>query len=195
MVNQSAKLAEEQDVRVGRIARVSGIMKWVLTFFIALVVVIGIIVLLLLLNPDWLEAGNEVIDFGDSGRTYGEIPQLQRWILAFFYDASIGTFLMTLWYMRTVFARLQILDFFSSKTLSSMVWCGIWFVIFGVMDFLEEPVASVLTTFDLPDGERQLSIGVEGGEIFFIIFGVMFMTIGWVMREASLLQEENSQFV
>jgi len=185
----------EQDVRIGRIARVSRVMKWILTLFIILVTVIGLVVLCLLLNPDLLEAGNEVIDFGDSGRTYGEVPHMQRWILAFFYDASIGTFLMTLWYMRSVFARLQVLDFFSSKTLSSMVWCGIWFVVFGVMDFLEEPVASVLTTFDLPESQRQLAIELEGGEIFFIIFGVMFMTIGWVMREAARLQEENDQFV
>ncbi|WP_114009749.1 DUF2975 domain-containing protein [Cohaesibacter intestini] len=190
-----AKQSGEQHVRIGRIARVSGIMKWVLTTFMALVFLIGILVLLLLLNPDWLEAGNEVIDFGDSGRTYGDVPQLQRWTLAFFYDACVGTFLMTLWYMRSVFARLQILDFFSSKTLSAMVWCGIWFVVFGVMDFLEEPVASVLTTLDLPEGQRQLAIELEGGEIFFIIFGVMFMTLGWVMREAARLQEENNQFI
>lgn len=183
------------DVRYGRISRVSGIMKWVLTVFMILVFLVGILALLVFLNPELLEASDELIDFGDVDRTYGEIPFTQRLILALFFDALIGTFLMTLWYMRKIFAHLQVHDFFSSQTLSSMVWCGTWFVIFGVMDFLEEPFESVLTTFDLPDGQRQFSIEVEGGEIFFIIFGVMFMTLGWVMREAARLQEENKQFV
>ena len=181
--------------RHNRITRVSGVMKWVLTIFMLFVLIVGILVFAVLLIPDILEVANEVADFGDSGRTYGEIPFMQRLALAIFTDLSIATFLITLWYMRAVFAGFQKLDFFSSETLSSMVWCGIWFVIFGIFDFLEEPVSSVLTTLDLGEGERQLAVVVEGAELFFIIFGIMFITIGWVMREAARINEENQQFI
>ena len=186
---------EDHRQRVKRISRVSGIMKWVLTIFMALVFLVGILVLSVLLFPDLLDVSKEVIEFGESDRTYADVPAAQRWGLAFFYDACIGAFLVTIWFMRSVFARFQVSDFFSSETLSSMVWCGIWFVIFGIMDFLEAPVASILTTFDLEEGKRQLVIDFEGGELFFIVFGVMFITLSWVMREAASLHEENQQFI
>ena len=194
----SKAMADEKSMRTRRISNVSAVMKWVLVVFMILVVVIGVLIFLLLTlstMPELLGVQDEVMDFGESGRKFSELPANQRWMLAIFVSLSILTFLISLDYMRKIFAAFQKGDYFTSKTLTSMIWCGIWFVIFGVMDFLEEPVSSVLTTMDLGEGEKQFEIALEGGEIFFIIFGVMFITLGWVMREAASLHEENQQFI
>ena len=190
-----AQASQDHILRLNRIARVSRIMKWVLTGFITLVVLVGILLLLVLTIPDILQMSDEVMELGDSTRSFGDVPALQRWALAFFYELCITAFIATLWYMRRVFASFQVGDYFASRTLSSMIWCGIWFVLFGFSDFLEEPVSSTLTTMDLGEDMREFRIIIEGSETFFVIFGIMFITIGWVMREAARLHEENQQFI
>ncbi|PLW74948.1 hypothetical protein [Cohaesibacter celericrescens] len=195
ILEKEAQHQEDHALRVQRITRISGVMKWVLTAFMVLVIVVGILVLAVLSVPDLLEVAKDTMEFGGAERVFGDVPAWQRLLLALFYELCIGSFLMTLWFMHRLFSSFQIKEFFSSRALSSMVWCGIWFVIFGVFDFLEEPVSSVLTTLDLGENQRQLEIGLEGGEIFFIIFGVLFITLGWVMREAASLHEENQQFI
>ena len=191
----SETIQSDKAGRLKRIARVSASMKWVLTLFMLLVVLVGIIVFSEMTGATLLGLADEAIDIDGIERTYGEIPWGQRMVLALFMEFNIASFILVMFYMRRVFANFQKLDFFSSQTLNAMVWCGIWFVIFGIFDFLEEPVGSVLSTMDLAEGQRQLSIEFEGGELFLIVFGVLFITLGWVLREAALLQEENDQFI
>lgn len=181
--------------RIRRIAWASLFMNWAIVLFMALVIFVAGLALVVLITPGMLGAADKPIDFGDSGRTYGDIPLLQRYLLALFIEFSLAAFFMTLWYLRRMFSYFRKEDFFAPGTMSAMILCGAWFVAYGIMDFLEEPAVSFLTTADLAPDKTHLSLVLEGTELFFVLFGFAFMTLGWVMREAAWAHEENQQFV
>lgn len=181
--------------RLQRISRVSGVMKWVMTIFMVLVFFVGILALLALIAPEMMDILDDPIEFGSVERTFAEVPFVQRLAMAVFTDVMIATFMIVLFFMRRMFVGFQRKDFFSTQTLSALVQSGVWFMIFGIFDFLEDPVHSMLATLDMEKGQRALEISFEGSEMFFLIFGMMFITLGWVLREAARMHEENQQFI
>jgi len=181
--------------RIGRIRKVSSTMKWVITVCLGLVVLLAIALPPLFLAPDFFDLGNESIDFGDVHRAIGSIPLGQRALLMVMVTSFVAIAAIMLWNLRALFTAFQRQVFFAASTLSRVVWVGIWFVVLGVLDVLEEPVGSILATADYSEGKRMLSIGLDGGELFFVIFGIFFIVLGWILREAASVWEENKQFI
>lgn len=190
-----ADTAMEKTKRLSRISRLSAVMKWTLTIFMAFFAIIGVVYLAGLLGLDFADILDETVDYVEPERRYGDLEFGQRAALAFIGDALLGAFLIMLWYVRKLFSAFQRHLFFDAETLSDMVKAGIWFLVFGILVVLEVPFTSMIGTYDLPEGQRQVSFEFSGGELLFMFFGILFIVFGWVMREAALIDEENKQFI
>ncbi|GAA0772857.1 DUF2975 domain-containing protein [Roseibium denhamense] len=186
----------EREQRLVRIRRVSAFMKWTVTVLLGLIFLIGVVLIVgIALPADLMIAPEETIEIADIERPLGEIPQLQR----LFISAMTGVAFLLLmgagWKLRQVFKRFQKMEFFSPKTLASIISFGSWLIGFAVFDLISDPVGSVLLTFDLPKGERSIDVTLDGGEVFILLLGALMLLFGWILREAALIADENRQFV
>lgn len=200
----------ERQKRLNRIRQVSGIMKWFITALIGFLVVLAVLAGGMFFAPEFAgmannptsefgqtfqEIGTETIDFGEAERAITEIPFWQRTGLAVMITIAIATLMVALWQIRQLFVSFSQSDFFSPIALSRMLSLGWWLVAFAIYDVVSDMIGSVLLTLDFPEGQRQLAIEIEGAEFFFIIFGVIMILFGWIMREAASIAEENKQFI
>ncbi|MCV6547843.1 MAG: DUF2975 domain-containing protein [Cohaesibacter sp.] len=189
------KIQSDVPIRHRKIMRVSQIMKWFLSLCLILLVLIASLITVELFGLDPFDVGANMVDYGEIERSYNDLPKLQQIGLVISELVILGAIIFIVWDMRKLFCAFQRLDFFSPKTLSNILNTGIHFLIFAILDLTEEPIHSVLSTLDLGEGNIVLNIEIEGGEIFFLIFGALFVTLAWVLREAALIQKENDQFV
>ncbi len=188
--------AAERETRLSRIRRVSAAMKYTVTVMLVLIIVFGVMITTLLVLPyGLLPLPDETIDTGDLERSISEIPQLQRFGFALLSAAACGLLVAACWTLRQVFQRFQRLEFFSPSTLSSIISFGVWLIVFAVFEFVSEPVVSILLTYDLPEGERAISIDFDGGETFIFVLGALMLVFGWILREAAVIADENRQFI
>lgn len=56
-------------------------------------------------------------------------------------------------------------------------------------------LASVILSLNHPAGQKTLSISIGGQEIWIMMIGLTFWLIAKILRKASLLENENKQFV
>ena len=186
----------DRERRLTRIRRVSGIMKWVVTVVLAVILVFGVIVTVGIALPnEFMFAADETLDVADVERTFGEVPHLQRLGIASLAAIAFTLLMIAGWNIRQVFKRFQQMEFFSPKTLANVIAFGTWLIAFAVFDLISDPLGTYILTFDLPPGERQVDITLDGGEIFFLILGALMLLFGWILREAALIADENRQFV
>lgn len=191
--------SETNDERARRLKRISTLawwLKWILTGMAAICVVCGLLVIFVLILPSFVQLDPEdTIDIGEVSRGLMTIGLGQRISIALFLIACIGAVVMLLWKLRQLFAQFVRLDFFSSRTLSFIVETGWWLLALGLLDFVADPIGSFILTYDLREGQQQISFAIEAGQILFLVFGPLTLVFGWVMREAALAYEENQQFV
>ncbi|MBO6510101.1 MAG: DUF2975 domain-containing protein [Roseibium sp.] len=185
-----------REKRLVRIRRVSTFMKWAVTIVVALILVLAVVVTIGISMPNDLMLGSEeTIDVGDYERALGDVPQAQRIGLALIFAAAHVMLAIATLHIRAVFLHFQKMEFFSPKALSNVISFGIWLIAFAVFDLLGDPIASVILTADLPEGQRSLELALNGDEIFFLVFGGLMLLFGWILREAALIADENRQFV
>lgn len=186
----------EREKRLTRIRRLSAFMKWAVTLVFALMVLLGAVILFEVAMPsNLLIDPNETIDIAEVERKIGEIPYGQRLGIAVLLWVAIACLSLSIWNIRQVFKRFQMMEFFSPKTLANVISIGVWLIIFAVFDLISDPIGSVILTYDLPPGERSLEVSLDGAEIFCFILGALMLLFGWILREAALIADENRQFV
>lgn len=186
----------ERAQRLRRIHALSQVMKWFATVVIILFAVIAGIVAAAMFVPLAMEfVFTEALDIGDVSREIADIPVVQRIALALLIFLAFIILIIATWQIREVFSHFQRREFFAAQTLSRVISLGRWLVILGLYDFLSDPIGSLLLTIDLPSGQKEVEVSIDGGEIYFIIFGCMMILFGWIMREAASIEEENRQFI
>ena len=72
---------------------------------------------------------------------------------------------------------------------------GIGLLIMSIFSVASRTAFVVILTFNNPPGQRALSINLSSDSYGFVLFGGLFITLGWVLGEAAKLSEENRQFV
>lgn len=186
----------EREKRLTRIRRLSAFMKWTVTVILAFMVLFGGLVLVEIIVPfDLLISPEETIDVADIERPIDEIPHIQRIGVAVLFCIALSLLALSIWNIRQVFKRFQMMEFFSPKTLANVISIGVWLIVFAAFDLISDPIGSVIVTYDLPPGERSVEVTLDGAEIFCFIFGALMLLFGWILREAALIADENRQFV
>ncbi|MFA5121818.1 DUF2975 domain-containing protein [Zavarzinia sp.] len=72
---------------------------------------------------------------------------------------------------------------------------GAWIAAAVVASFLATPVLSVLFTFGMPAGQRQLAIGLDSNQLVALLVAGGAWIVGAIMAEGARAAEENAQFV
>jgi len=194
-VDRTQHVQRERLRRVARIQRLSAIMKWFVTLFMAMVLLAAVLLVLSLSWPDFFVDLDDTLEVGAIERPILEIPLMQRLGFSALVVAAFGMILGMCWQVRQAFSHFQKGDYFQPGTLSCIVALGFWLIGFGVFEVISDMIGSVLLTLDYPAGERQLEIDIDGGEVFFLTFGALMLVFGWIMREAATIDEENKLFV
>ena len=98
-------------------------------------------------------------------------------------------------YLRRLFNAYAAGEFFTTRNAARI--CGFaWSVIaMGLLRPVSGMLASVAVTLDNPPGQRSLAIGLGSPEVNILFVGGVVLVIGWVMREAARLADENAAFV
>ena len=189
-------LSQDTAVRLHRLSRLACILKWVTTACIAIMVVAAAGLALALVFPDFDYLAPETsVYLEDYERAYADIPLLQRIGLLGLALGFFGFLIALAWNMRALFRQFEALRFFEQETLNHIFLIGSCLIAFAVFDFVEDPIASVVSTLDLPPDQRIFEVSTDGAELFVLIFGGLILVFGWIMREAALIDEENRHFV
>ncbi|MDF0601098.1 DUF2975 domain-containing protein [Psychromarinibacter sp. C21-152] len=64
-----------------------------------------------------------------------------------------------------------------------------------VLELVARPAQILLASLANPPGQQVLSLGVEGADLGQILAAGLLVTVGWTMREAARIAEENRGFV
>lgn len=98
-------------------------------------------------------------------------------------------------YLRRLFNAYAAGEIFTARNATRI--CGFaWSVIaMGLLRPVGGILTSVAVTLDNPPGQRSLAITFGSPEVNILFVGSVVLVIGWVMREAAKLADENAAFV
>ncbi|QBY01939.1 DUF2975 domain-containing protein [Rhodophyticola sp. CCM32] len=119
--------------------------------------------------------------------TYGTILAIQL--------VGILLTVYVLWQMRGLFACYKKGETLSAQCADRILRIGQGLVAVGIVGILSNTVTVLLLTMGNPPGERTLSISFTDGHVGFFMAGGLIVVIGWVMREAAQIAEENRGFI
>ncbi|GGB50397.1 hypothetical protein GCM10011316_23170 [Roseibium aquae] len=181
-------------VRARRIQVASRLLKWICTLGTVAFGVLsaGIVAALLVPSFDHFAADTSV-SFEDWERPFAEIPLAQRIGLAIFLLPGAASLIAAAWAFRTLFARFEQGRFFDPATAVWLMAAGAALLVHGLHDLVSDPVRSALASWDQEEG--MFLFYIDGGELFFLIFGALVLVFGWILREAASIEEENKSFV
>ncbi|MBO6625483.1 DUF2975 domain-containing protein [Boseongicola sp. H5] len=110
---------------------------------------------------------------------------------------SVGLLLTfyVLWQMRGLFAYYKSGETLTARCAGQILRIGKGLVAIGVIGILSNTLIVLILTWGNPVGQRVLSVGFNDGDVGFILAGGLIVVIGWVMREAALVAEENRGFI
>ena len=193
MTSMEADLRER---RLNRIRSCAKFVKWLLTLSAVALPIMGLGLFLSVLFPTWPSFnGEESIVVGDIERTFLNMSFVQRALLSLLVAISFFLLMNALWSLRMLCVRFQNTDFFSASTLKRLIMAGVWLISYAFFDVASDPVAALITTMDYPEAQRIVDVTVDGGEISCLILGSLMLVLGWILREAALLAEENKQII
>ncbi len=81
---------------------------------------------------------------------------------------------------------------FQSENVTCLQALSRTLILFCVANIITDSLLSVILTLHHPQGERMISIGLEGQDVSLLIVGYILATIARVMQEGCRLQEEHS---
>jgi len=182
--------------RLRRIQLGARLMKWAVSACVPVLIILTALLVLSVLFPQVAAlTGEQTISIGDSERAFADLSLVQRSALTIVALCMFTLSFGALWTLRSLCLQFQALEFFSARSLKTVVSLGTWLICCALFEFASDPLASLIVTLDYPAGERIIDVTVDGGEIFSMSLGVLLLLFGWSMSEAALLAEENRQII
>jgi hypothetical protein len=102
---------------------------------------------------------------------------------------------VALWELYSFFALYRRGDAFPSGAGETLRRVGLLLIALAIATFIVRCAASVLFSWQLGDGNRQLAISISSSDVILLLFGGLVRMIGRVLGEAGRVAEENRQFV
>ncbi|WP_029061549.1 hypothetical protein [Labrenzia sp. DG1229] len=189
-------LTSTRSRRLRRIQLGAGLMKWAVSTCVLVLIILTVLLVLSVLFPQVAAlTGEQTISIGDSERAFAALSLVQRSALTIVALCMFTLSFGALWTLRSLCMQFQSLEFFSARSLKTVVSLGTWLICCALFEFASDPLASLVVTMDYPAGERIIDVTVDGGEIFSMSLGALLLLFGWIMSEAALLAEENRQII
>lgn len=81
-------------------------------------------------------------------------------------------------------------EYFSEKTAKQFGNIGKYFIFSVLISFPQELLFTAITTMKESSGQRFMSIGISNHDFSSILFALMIILVGWVMREAAKIKKD-----
>lgn len=158
----------------------------------------GIVALCLLaasmvILPDWFDTLIETAY--PQLTTETGITAAKRTVLLLLLSLPFLITLYGLWNLRLLFDAYARGQVFAAAPARHIRNVGMSMLANMVMSVIVHSISSVVLTIDNPAGSRQLSISFSSDSYMLLLMGGLLVVIGWVMREASRISDENRRFV
>lgn len=124
-----------------------------------------------------------------------EMTLLKRIGLLVLFALPVSAMLYGLWHVRLLLAAYERGEIFTMTAADHIRRIGLVMAIYALGSVIIYTLATVLLTYDNPVGERQLAVSLSSNTYLSLLLGGLLIVIGWVMREAARLADENQQFV
>lgn len=161
------------------------------TIFIGVIVLAAVLALIqALIEPDELLAGIAP-EFVFPENT----PFLIMVASVGFFAIMIGAILYTLWQMRDLFARYAKGESLTVGCAEAIRKTGIGLIWIVVLDALMMPVQSLLLAWLISPEAASFALDISAASLGLLLAGGLIVLVGWVMREAVDVAEENARFV
>lgn len=113
---------------------------------------------------------------------------------------AVGLFVVlaviyTLWNMRLLFRRYANGEMLSYGCATAILRIGKGLVSVALIPILAHPVQVLLISLENPPGQRAFAIAISSDNVGFLLAGGLVILLGWVLREAVSIAEENQRFV
>ena len=104
-------------------------------------------------------------------------------------------FLWTLDRMRRLFESYAVGAILTARAAEQIVDIGKGFFALALAPLVVKPVVSVLNSLGNAPGERELVISLHSDTLFFALVSGLLIVIGWAMRQAAEIAEDNRAIV
>jgi hypothetical protein len=172
------------------VRRISTLLYWIC----ALAILFEIsIVPLVIYAPGWVEASTSQMTI-----SVADVQALQGWQkIATLAVMMIPSFVIAygIYRLRKMFAAFANNIIFNTETIGHFKAFGIALIIQTLISPLTGAASSALATFNRPEGERFISIGLGNSDIHTLFLGGLIIVIAWVLGEAVRIEDENRSFV
>lgn len=173
-----------------RVHTISTLLYWVC----ALAIVFEIsVVPLVLYAPGWVEVSTSQMTI-----SVADVQALSGWPKA----ATIGVMMVPsliiaygIYRLRKMFGAFAANSIFNIEAIGHLKAFGIALLIQTLVSPLTGAASSVLATFNRPEGERFISIGLSNADAHTLFLSGLIIAIAWVLGEAVRIDDENRSFV
>lgn len=123
------------------------------------------------------------------------ISEFQIWLCVALDMLVLGAVIYTLEQSRRLFAQFSQRRIFDFATSDIITRIGVGLLIVVCSATLVYTLQVLILTWTNPVGQRALSIMFDDSDVGFLLSAGLLMIIGWAMRDATSLAEENREFV
>jgi hypothetical protein len=123
------------------------------------------------------------------------VTTAQLWVGAVLGVLPVAILAAALWELRAFFALYSGGNVFPPLAGDRLRRLGLWLILLALAAFLIRCGASVLYSWQLGEGHRQLAISISSSDIVLLLFGGLLRMIGRILAEAGRVAEENRLFV
>ncbi len=147
----------------------------------------------LILNPAWFDVA--VSNAFSALNIASGITPAKRLGLICLMAAPLAITLYGLWHLRLLFAAYRDGRIFGDEAPAHLFKVGLAMAGNAASVIIVHSLGSLILTWDNPPGSRQFAINLSSDSYTLILTGGLLIVIGWVMREAARISDENRQFV
>lgn len=171
--------------------RLSAVMRWFCLIALLLIVLVMVVIGLgILANP------GSVADHYPGAQLYPQLIGRGQIVLILAINVIavilICSALLALWDLFGAFERGDIL---TARTAALMRRAGGYFLAASLWGVVAETLTILVLTAPNPAGEKQLSVGFSGDDLFPLLLAGVLFAIGQVLTMAAAINAENKEFV
>lgn len=126
---------------------------------------------------------------------WNTVDPYQLYIVCLIQSAVSMILVWGIYSLRKVFLAFSNGEIFVYENILHIKRFSATLILTGIGTVLTTTLASVILSLNHPAGQKTLAISIGGQQIWIMMIGLTFWLIAKILREASLLKNENNQFV
>lgn len=119
-----------------------------------------------------------------------------KWVLSAFLSlAATALFVLALVQLHAALRAFEQGAFFTEQTVERFRRIGTLLILYAPASMLRDTLTTLIATLDRPSGERLLSIGFEGEQLFTLLLGLVSWGVAEIFSAARANQQELEEIV